>query len=133
MRLAALLDLALRMVDDDGRDRGPGPLRRLLYHSAGCLSLLVAALLLLLALFLALLPELGAVRALLVVAVIPAIIGVVFAVRARQSMHRVEKQMPRRTHEPGGELEALLKAHKGASLLALFAAAFERGAASRKK
>ncbi len=133
MRLAALLDLALRMSDDGRRDDSPGLMRRLLYHTAGCLCLTLAALLLLLALFLALLPELGAVKALLVVAVIPAIIGTVFAVLARPSTHRIERPIRRRPLERGGELEALLREHKGAALLALFAAAFERGAASRKK
>lgn len=130
--MAAHLDLVLRRSNDRNRDDGPDLMRRLLYHVAGCLALTLAALLGLLALFLALLPERGSVQALLVVAAIPAMIGVVFALLARQSRHRLEKAPLRSVDEGGGELEGLLKAHKGAALLALFAAAFERGVSSRK-
>lgn len=133
MRLATLLDLALRM-SGEGRDSDrPGLMRRLLYFAAGCLSLTLAALLALLALFLALLPELGEVKALLVVAAIPAIIGAVFATLARQKKRHLDSAPRSRALQKGGELEALIRDHKGAALLALFAAAFQQGVSSRKK
>lgn len=122
-----MLRLVVRLLDSQMADERPGLLARALCGLAAGLFLLAAFSLALVALWIALLPQVGPVGAPLVVAALLLVTGLIFLLLARRKPVLVVAD-PASDPRAAAASTNPLASGKSALLLALFTAAFQSGA-----